>query len=77
VVLDRLRRNWREVAPSDNLRERAEALVDRFPLTAADALQLASALAWCSGHPRNRPFISGDAQLLVAAGRLGFKAIAT
>ena len=72
IVLERLRRNWREVDPSDRLRERAESLLDRFDLTAADAMQLAAALTWCMGYPRNRPFISGDSRLLDAARAIGF-----
>jgi predicted nucleic acid-binding protein len=75
VLLDDLRSDWREMAPTDALRERAEAFVERFPLRAADALQLASAWTWCSGHPSERPFISGDTQLLDAARQLGFDAI--
>lgn len=75
IVLDRLRRNWREIDPTYRLRERAESLVDRFELTAADAMQLAAALTWCMGHPRNRPFISGDSHLLDAASASGFQAI--
>jgi predicted nucleic acid-binding protein len=75
VRLDRMRRNWREIYPDESLRSRAESLVGRFPLTSADGLQLAAALAWCLGHPRNRPFISGDTRLLDAARQLGFQPI--
>lgn len=75
VRLDELRSDWREVLPSDELRDRAEGLVDRFCLKAADALQLAAALAWCSGRPKGRVFISGDSQLLDAARQLGFQAV--
>lgn len=75
VTLDRMRRVWREVYPSEPVREQAERLVDRFPLKAADALQLAAAMAWCMGRPRGRVFISCDAQLLDAAQQLGFQAI--
>lgn len=75
VRLDYLRRNWREIDPTYHLRERAESLVDRFELTAADAMQLAAALTWCMGHPRNRPFIAGDSHLLDAARASGFQAI--
>jgi predicted nucleic acid-binding protein len=75
VFLDIYRADWREIAPSAAMREKAEDFVERFPLRSADALQLASAWAWCLGHPRGRPFISGDAQLLEAAQRLGFKTI--
>lgn len=75
--LDVMRRSWREMQPTEALRAHAEALVDRFPLKAADSLQLAAALAWCGDSPQGRPFISGDRQLLLAASQLGFHAITT
>ena len=75
VRLDELRSEWREVFPTEDLRERAERLVDRFPLKAADALQLAAALAWCLNLPKGRVFISGDRQLLDAAKQLGFQTL--
>jgi predicted nucleic acid-binding protein len=75
VRLDRMRSDWRKVDPSAPLREQAERLVDRFPLKAADAQQLAAALTWCMGRPKGRAFISGDGQLLDAAKQLGFHAI--
>lgn len=75
VLLDELRSEWREVKPTEALRDSAEGFVERFPLRSADALQLASAWTWCQGHPRNRPFISGDAKLLEAALQLGFKIV--
>lgn len=71
-MLHRLRRTWRELQPTETLREQAETLIDRFPLKAADALQLAASLAWCAGKPDGRIFISGDVQLLQAAQQLGF-----
>jgi len=73
AVLDRLRAQWREISPDTSLRDQAERLLDRFPLKAADALQLAAAMAWCSDRPRGRAFLSGDAQLLDAANQLGFQ----
>jgi|CZKF01.1.fsa_nt_gi predicted nucleic acid-binding protein len=73
--LDSIRSDWRELDPSEKLREQAERLVDRFPLKAADAQQLAAALAWCIGRPKGRVFISGDSQLLDAARQLGFQAV--
>ncbi|HEY1161423.1 MAG TPA: hypothetical protein VGE83_12375 [Terracidiphilus sp.] len=75
VALDELRSNWQELLPTDELRSQAERLIDRFPMKAADALQLAAALAWCGGRPRARAVISGDAQLLDAARQLGFQGI--
>jgi predicted nucleic acid-binding protein len=67
---------WREMTPHDALRDQAERMVERFPLKAADALQLAAALSWCAGKPHGRAFICGDVQLLRAAEVLGFQAIA-
>jgi len=75
VALERLRSVWREVQPKEQVREQAERLVDRFPLKAADAQQLAAALIWCRSRPQNRVFISGDAQLLDAARQLGFQTV--
>jgi predicted nucleic acid-binding protein len=73
--LDRLRKGWSEMAPTEILRDQAEMLLARFPLSAADALQLAAAMTWTSGHPRGRVFICGDARLLDAAEQLGFRTI--
>jgi predicted nucleic acid-binding protein len=75
VLLGDLRSDWREIAPGPAMRQKAEDFVERFPLRAADALQLASAWAWCQGHPTGRAFISGDARLLDAARQLGFNVI--
>jgi uncharacterized protein len=75
VVLERLRHTWHEILPVVEIRERAEQLIDRFPLRAADALQLAAAWTWCQGHPGKHVFISGDKLLLDAARQLGFTAI--
>jgi predicted nucleic acid-binding protein len=75
ITLEGLRATWWEVEPDEPLRKQAEGLVDRFPLKAADSLQLAAALAWCLGRPVGQAFISGDAQLIYAAGQLGFQTI--
>ena len=74
--LEKLRRGWREVQPNEALRSQAEAFLTRYPLKAADALQLAAAWTWCSGHPQRYVFISGDAGLLDAAQRTGFQIVA-
>jgi predicted nucleic acid-binding protein len=75
ITLDRMRSDWLEIDPSESLREQAERLVDRFPLKAADAQQLAAALTWCLGRTKGRAFLSGDSQLLDAARQLGFQAV--
>jgi len=74
-AMDQLRRAWREIQPTEQLRAEAETLLDSSPLTAADALQLAAALAWTLRKPQGRVFISGDAQLLEAAQQSGFRTV--
>ncbi len=75
VRLEMLRRGWRELQPTEALRTQAESLLMRYPLRAADALQLAAAWTWCSGETQNRVFISGDTQLLEAAQKAGFQVV--
>jgi uncharacterized protein len=48
---------WLEVLPVESVRECAEELLPRHAIRAADAFQLAAALAWCQGRPRRRPFV--------------------
>lgn len=74
--LAKLRAGWRELQPSEALRAQAELYLQRFPLKAADALQLAAASVWCSGKPENCVFISADAQLREAARQAGFQTVA-
>ena len=76
VRLEKLRRGWRELQPSEVLRSQAEAFLISYPLRAADALQLAAAWTWCSGNASSCVFISGDAQLLEAARQVGFQIVA-
>lgn len=73
--LERLRKVWTEIQPEMALRSDAEKLLARFPLRAADALQLAAAMTWAMDRPQGRVFISGDLQLLEAARQLGFEAV--
>lgn len=75
VDMNQLRGGWREIEPSQTLRDHAESFVERFQLRAADAQQLAAANIWALGRPGGRFFLSGDAQLLEAARQLGFQAI--
>ena len=74
--LEKLRRGWRELQPTEALRSQAETFLMRYPLKAADALQLAAAWMWCSGQPQDFLFLSGDAQLLDAARQVGFGIVA-
>ncbi len=73
--LEKLRRGWRELQPSEVLRSQAETLLMNYALKAADALQLAAAWVWCSGAPQDYVFISGDTQLLEAARQVGFQIV--
>jgi predicted nucleic acid-binding protein len=63
----------KEILPSVNVREIAFRQLERFPLRAADALQLAAALAWCGERPRGRWFVCADRQLAAAATAAGFE----
>lgn len=74
-VLAEFREGWRDVLPSDVVRESAERMVRTHPLRAADALQLASALIASEFRPANLAFISRDQRLLAAARREGFAGV--
>jgi predicted nucleic acid-binding protein len=62
----------KEILPSANVREVAFQQLERFPLRAADALQLAAALVWCGERPRGRWFVCADRRLAAAATGAGF-----
>jgi uncharacterized protein len=64
-----------EVAPTAEVRERARRLVRVHDLRAADALQLAAALTWCAGEPREEGFVSFDRRLRLAAELEGFSVL--
>jgi uncharacterized protein len=68
--LDALREGWQEVAPSDRLRREARRLVRLHPLRAADAFQLAAALA--SSENTDVAIVSLDTRLRDAAAVEGF-----
>jgi predicted nucleic acid-binding protein len=63
---------WDTVTPSSKIAQNACALVELYPLRAADALQLASALEWCEGKPKGRVFLSFNQRLREAAEMAGF-----
>lgn len=67
-----LRASWEEVQPSERVRRMATRIVRVHPLRAADALQLAAALAAADGDPRSLPFVTLDDRLARAAEREGF-----
>lgn len=71
-LLTELAGSWSEVLPSARLRTVAERLLLVHPLRAADALQLAAALAWTGGDPSHHHVICLDQRLRFAAQREGF-----
>ena len=73
--LDVLSRAWREILPSDSLRDLARQLLDTDELRAADSLQLAAALTWCQHRPSRRAFISADQRLSKCATAAGFSVV--
>ncbi len=74
--LEVLSRAWREILPSDSLRDLARQLLDTYELRAADSLQLAAALTWCQHRPARRSFFSADQRLSKYATAAGFSVIA-
>lgn len=70
--LDRLSSEWIEVEPGQRIREVARRLLRLHPLRAADALQLAAALAASEDRPATLPLVTLDDRLVVAAEREGF-----
>lgn len=73
--LDLLGRGWREILPTDTLRDAAAHLLDMHDLRAADSLQLAAALTWCQQRPARRSFICADQRLCDAAEAAGFSVL--
>ncbi len=63
----------KEIPPSASVRDLALQQIERFPLRAGDALQLAAALAWCRQRPRGRLLICNDRRLGAAAVEAGFE----
>jgi predicted nucleic acid-binding protein len=70
-----LRDAWKEILPTDQVRESATQVLDNYALRAADSLQLAASLIWCERHPAKRVFICGDERLSEAAGAAGFSVV--
>jgi len=70
--LEALLASWREIQPSESLRELACVQLERFRIRAADALHLGAALIWCKQNPRGRLFVCNDLRLGDAARQAGF-----
>lgn len=77
-ALDRLRlmrEGWNEIAPGAALRESAVRLLRVHPIRAADAFQLAAAIALAEHNRDSVRFLSLDARLRDAATREGFRTL--
>ncbi len=70
--LEILKDTWREVLPTEKVRELSFNLIESQNLRTLDALQLASALVWCFEKPKGRIFVCSDDKLSEAAGKIGF-----
>jgi uncharacterized protein len=73
--LDELAAGWIEIQPVQRVRQSALRLMRVHPLRAADALQLASAIAAAEDHPATMPFVTLDERLGLAAEREGFRVV--
>lgn len=71
-----LESGWREVLPDDQVRSLAADSLEKYALSAADALQLGASLSWCQQRPSKRTFITADQRLAEAARSAGFSVLA-
>lgn len=67
--------SWREIIPSDEVREAAARFLRVHPLRAGDALQLAAAFVAASGRPSSLEFVVLDERLAIAAQKEGFSVV--
>lgn len=77
-ALDRLRalgEEWQEILPTGAVRSTAQRLLRVHPLCAADALQLAAAVAAAEHEPPSLELVCLDARLAEAAHREGFPVV--
>ena len=73
--LDELARVWREVEPTDEVREVARRLLRTHRLRSADAVQLASATLAAERRPSSLTLVTLDDRLEAVAVREGFAVI--
>jgi uncharacterized protein len=73
--LDLLAEAWNEVQPLAALRRVARRLLRVHPLRAANALQLAAAVAAAEGLPASLEIVTLDQRLAAAARREGFSVL--
>ena len=67
--------DWLEVAPVEEVRQRAVRLLRFHRLRGADALQLAAALTVASDVPETLDLVCSDDRLSTAARREGFRVL--
>lgn len=65
-------RDWISAGSTERIAVDACSLLELYPLSAADALQLAAALEACEHRPRGYIFITADQRLADAARQSGF-----
>ncbi|MDP2605491.1 MAG: type II toxin-antitoxin system VapC family toxin [Deltaproteobacteria bacterium] len=66
---------WSEVTAIEIVRRHAERVVERYPLRAADALQIGAAILAAEDDPAGLEFVTFDENLGNAAGREGFRVL--
>jgi predicted nucleic acid-binding protein len=69
---ERYANRWHVVEPSARIALNARAVLEHYPLRAADALQLTAAMELCEGKPQGNVFLTFDKRLQAAAGLAGF-----
>ena len=74
-ILEALRESAVEIQPMEEVRSSAEHLLTKYPLRAADSLQLAAALFWRQGYTDGASFVTLDRRLHVAAALEGFRVL--
>ncbi|MEM7481999.1 MAG: PIN domain-containing protein [Acidobacteriota bacterium] len=74
-ALDEFSNTWSTVDALEMVRRSARRLLRVHDLRAADALQLAAALAASEGQPASLEFVCLDERLVAAAQREGFRVI--
>ncbi len=74
-LVNALSETWNEICPSEEARTLSSRLLLRYPLRAADSLQLAAALIWSGNHPEGFEFVCLDARLRDAAQTEGFSVL--
>lgn len=76
ATLNSIEPKWTVITPDEAVRETACDLLQKYPLRAADSLQLSAALTWCGERPAGRTFLCADRRLSEAARAAGFSVVA-